>query len=729
LVPDQYKTGYMVLNKIRKDFGNDAPMKIMRKSTFEAGLFWAFSRAMKNVTKMKAREMYDVAWKEKKDEWADEVLHLDLIKTKSITTPNPSVITRYRYPRQLPSGQLVARKNSFNKTDALVMIENSTEHILTKIGINIDAFVSEGHGILAWNELTSNARRNHQNFSDILLYDTKTRKKKKFTSKSRYFSPSVSHDGSQVAAIHITKDQVNQLVIININDSNDKTVIPNPDNYFLSRTAWSEDGKSIISIAKHDSKLCLVKINIADGKFTTLTPWSIHTIESPSIKGTKVYFNASFSGIDNIYSTDLDGSKVIQQVTSVPIGAFEPSISANGSEVYFTQFNHNGYYLSKQKLDIGQQRYITIDSLRPYPAQPTMAMASEGGNILDKIPDTIYPSKSYKGMFKGFKFHSWSLDPLDNAPSIRLMMSNIMNDLSFSTGVRFNINENNSISYDAELRYARYYPDIKLYSRLRNRSAYTFTNVERLQLEDFQELGTGASVGIPWNWYNGNYINSVEPSLGVEWIKRQNRFIDKVSAVDDNISTWNVGLSIKRLRRMAVQNVGPRWGIAIQANYAQALSGQHNDKLNLQTKFYLPGLMPNHNMSIRLSYQKEKLSNRYQFVDLFTYARGYSTSINDTYKMISLDYGFPLFYPEIGVIGLTYFKRVRGNVFYDYGRAEYYRNGSTYNFISYGGELIFDNTFLNAVPASFGFRLSLLNTTDVETKRKFNFEVFSSLNF
>lgn len=729
LVPDQYKTGYMILNKVRNDYGNDAPMKIMRKSTFEAGLFWAFSRGMKNVTKMKAKEMYKAAWNEKKQEWIENTNTIDFIETRQVTTPNPSIITRYRYARALSSGHLVARKSSFNKTDAIVLISNNEERKLTDIGINIDAFLSEGHGILAWNELTSNARRNHQNYSDIFLLDTKTNTKIKFTSKSRYFSPSVAPDGSRVAAIDITPSQVNRIVIMNIKDSNDTLILPNPDNYFLSRTAWTEDGNAIVSIAKYDSKICLIKINVQNGKMSYLTPWTNHSMESPCIKGSMVYFNASYSGIDNIFCTDLDGSNLIQQVTSVPIGAFEPCISQDGGEIYFSEYNHNGYYLSKQKLDLGNLKKISLDSLLPYPAIPTTAMTAEGGNILSKIPDSMYVGKPYTGLFNGLKLHSWSLAPLDNAPSFRLMMNNIMNDLSISTGVRFNINENNNTSYDAELKYARYYPELKLYSRLRNRSTYQNSDSRTLVMEDFQELSVGASVGIPWNWYNGNFINSVEPSIGVEMIRRSNRLIDNVPSPSDGINTWNVGFSVKRLRRMALQNVGPRLGVSLQANYVQAISGKSNDKINLQTKFYLPGLMANHSMSVRLSYQKEKLTNRYQYADLFIYARGYSTSINDTYKMISLDYGFPLLYPEIGIVGLTYFKRIRGNVFYDYGRAEFYRYGSQYNFISYGGELIFDNTFLNAVPTSFGIRLSLLKTKDLNTGRRYNLEFFSALNF
>ena len=60
-------------------------------------------------------------------------------------------------------------------------------------------------------------------------------------------------------------------------------------------------------------------------------------MDAPSIKDNKVYFNAGFTGIDNIFCTDLEGSKKIFQITSVPIGAFDPKIN-DSNEIIFSEF-------------------------------------------------------------------------------------------------------------------------------------------------------------------------------------------------------------------------------------------------------------------------------------------------------------------------------------------------------------------------------------------------------
>lgn len=135
------------------------------------------------------------------------------------------------------------------------------------------------------------------------------------------------------------------------------------------------------------------------------------------------------------------------------------------------------------------------------------------------------------------------------------------------------------------------------------------------------------------------------------------------------------------------------------------LNGFNNDKIVMIANSYLPGFMANHNIKLGVSYQKELQINRYQFTDDFEYVRGEGSVLNDAFTKFSINYGLPLLYPDKGIWGITYFKRIRTNLFFDYGIAEQNKNTKTVkDYQSAGYELIFDNVHLNAVSLSVGFR-------------------------
>jgi hypothetical protein len=716
-----------MLTKIRNDFGNEVPMQIMHRSASEGGILWSFSRAMESTTGSGVRSMYESVWHEKKEEWKQQLAQTNLIATKSITKVDESTVTAYRYPKMLDSGIIIARKSSYDKTDAIVAIKNNHEDKLTDVGFSIDAFLSESNHIVAWNEYSNDKRRGLQDYSDILIFNLIDNTKKRLTTKSRYFSPSVSPDGKKIAAIHITPSQENNIVMLDIDNGLELSRIPNPENYFLSRTAWTEDGSAIVTIAKQNSQLSLIKVDVKDGLMIALSPWSIHTLESPSVKGNKVYFNASYSGIDNIFVTELSGGQIINQVSSVPIGAFEPSVSPDGSTLIFTEFSHLGYGISKQAIIIDHLMPVNLDSIGQQANIKNAAINTEGGNILDKIPAIKFETKPYKGMFKGLKLHSWAPIPADASPSLRLTMNNIMNDLSISTGLGFNINEKYSTTYDVAFKYGRHFPEYTMNARISNRNISSVKGGNVVTNQSFKETYFSGFVSIPWNWASGNYLTTVLPSLGLEYRKKSDRVIDKAILANESFNTLAVSLSIGKIRRRAVQNVGPKAGYSFRVNYLQSIDGSSNEKISSRASFYFPGIKANHNLSLKLGYQKESLSNSYQYSDDFSYPRGYSTPVNDEFKKASIDYGFPLLYPEFGIAGITYFKRIRMTIFYDYGLGTKAFSNQNILYNSFGFEMIFDNTLFNLGLINLGLRQSFLQSRDAYTGRHTKFEFFGTL--
>ena len=103
---------------------------------------------------------------------------------------------------------------------------------------------------------------------------------------------------------------------------------------------------------------------------------------------------------------------------------------------------------------------------------------------------------------------------------------------------------------------------------------------------------------------------------------------------------------------------------------------------------------------------------RYSFTDNFVYARGYNEPFYNRIYKLGVNYHFPIAYPDWGFAQLLYLMRLRGNVFYDYSKANNWITREDVRYASTGGELSFDTKIGNTIPFTFGVRYSHLLDPD-----------------
>ncbi len=728
-LPNHYPLGYTMLTALRNTKGNDITAKVVDEAVQFDPPFYSFSRALKRNTGYTTKRLYKKAFQDFDSLAAARLRTLDLTPTTTVTPASRRTVTTYSYPIPLDDSSLFVRKRSYKTTDRVVMIKDRQETTITTIGFNNDAWLSEGNGLLAWPELTKNPRRGYNLFSDVVTYDLKTGTKKRLTRGERYFSPAVSPEGSRVAVIHISPEQQNEIRILDAATGAIQRRIANPENYFLSRLAWTADGQSVITIARSDSRLSLLKVAVAEGGAVQLTPWSAHTMDSPSVHGDRVYFNAGYSGIDNIYSVDLAGSQTIAPVTSVPVGAFEPSV--RGDSLYFTEFTAQGTYVAKQSLnDAPTEGTFIIQEPSAMPMYSTMATAAEGGNILDKVQPADFPVTKYNGLFRGLKFHSWNLEPSIATPGVTLGIVNLLNDVQIDLGGGINRNENNAPFFNASIRVARFYPDITLSATQSQRATqYLSGRSPQLLPLKFNETRLGLAASLPHSWLRGNFVTSFVPMVTLNYRRLSNLTSREATLPDLQFADYRAGMRFSTLKRQAYQNVGTRLGVSFTTEYNKTLNFAQNEKGSIKSSVFLPGLAKNHAVEIKLGYQFEPLANLYQYADAYEYPRGYLAPVNDEFRSVSANYALPLLYPEFGFFGITYLKRVRANLFYDYGVGDITRLSRKTTYNSAGAELILDTTWFNLFPLSLGLRNSFLLTPDPRRDRKYDFTLFFTLGF
>jgi len=617
----------------------------------------------------------------------------------------------------------------------LYRLNNGEEKRITAIGYRTMNYLSVTNKKAVWTEFEMNPRRSEQNYSNIIYYDFTTRKKTRLTKQSRLFTPSFSNDGQSIVAVEITPDQLNKLVIVDGSSGKINQYIDNPENHFLTFPKWLEDDSGFVFILRKNSQLALFTFELANQSYRQISNWTHHSVSDLNVKKDRVYFTASFDGIDNIYSVDLtipysetssSFSPSLIQHSSVAVGAYHPSLHPTKDTLLFSEFHHRGSYLSNMVVSSTAKKAVATVAFAEPMEQPQYLVnqiSEEGGNILDKLPNKEFEVTSYKGLFKGLRLHSWSLTPDIATPSLLLEWDNLLADAAINVFGGYNRNENSPF-YNASLVYSKWYPQIRLSVGSAKRNTVIETPADTLARQKFDQHTIGSTVSIPLLWRKGDFSTRLWPYINYSHRLIRNPVFEEQEVDHFSINTMAIGMTLNSLRRRALQQVDSRVGFRLFFSYAQTLNSNQDQLFRLNSSFYLPGIGQNHSVRLQANYRKQDLTNSYQFADGFSYPRGYSKRSNDDFIKLAINYHLPLAYPDWGYKGLTYFKRIRANLFFDYGKATS-QHLEENTFKSAGVEIIFDNNFFMELPVSIGWRNTFLLNKDIEKKYEYEFFVRS----
>lgn len=703
IVPSHYPLGYAIVNYGRNHFGQDIWKNILADAGAYKKIVYPFSGAMNIHTGMRAPVMYKAAYKELKNQWAEDLLETPLT-THIAITQKQSTVTNNQFAQFLQNGNIVYLSSSFKKTPAIYLFKGESNNKITDVGSSVNTFLSENNNRLAWTEYQRDVRWGNRSYTKVVTYDITTGEKKTITQNTKLFSPQVSGDGSRVVAARYSSDLESAIVLLDIETGLVERVLQNPNQNIISYPNWTYDNKAIVYVAKNGHQLAILKYDLETNQITQLTNWTHHTIGNISVGKTRIVFAASYSGIDNIYSVSLDGNRKIIQLTSAKIGAYQPDISTDEETIIFSEFTEKGYVLSSLKISESLQK--EIDPVEPVEMDRfNIKLADYEGNILDKIPDTNVESTPYRGFLKGTKLHDWGISGGSSEVFARLGFTNILNDFNANLIGGYNTNEE-TFSYGVSAQYGKLFPIVELAAYNSERSTVVLAENDSLFIDRFEQNQVSAAISIPLIWQRGNYTSGA--TIGTNLVRYQLNNEFSVSNTSNNITSFELNLQAYNIRRRAYQNVQSRFGQYLFAYYSKSLSSVPGERFNIQSGVYLPGLGLNHGILIEGEYQRESLSNIYQYSDMFNYARGYAYVLNDEVYRLSINYQLPLFYPDWGFFNFAYFKRIRLNGFFDVAESNVFFADYTLTQKSYGGELIFDNVMLNVLPVSFVIRQSFL---------------------
>jgi hypothetical protein len=459
-----------------------------------------------------------------------------------------------------------------------------------------------------------------------------------------------------------------------------------------------------------------------------------------------------------VYSIDPD-SGTLSQLTDNVMGAYQPYFY--NDKIYYSEFGHRGYDIKYAQVDRNpiSVRSTEINS-NAIPFYPNLQKSTDAG-LLDRIPQEKFEVQNYSRFTGLLDFHTLLPEWTPPTASLSLLSDNTFGTLSGNITGSYNFNED-EFQYGAGFRYAELYPIVDLDYRRANRSSifYQFTRpqdtavVQTVFLERWNENRGTVGLTIPYVFSKGNFSNQLSFSARYQntSIKLKERPDDNIITQDtiigasnqlnqlnslvtppignQTIHTLDLGFSLSFLKFRAIQHLRPRFGWALSMRYRANLGSNTLGGNNFAARslLYLPGLSQNHSLSIEGMYMQEDLLSGYRYSDLFVYPRGYDFSLRrDNYLKVGVNYRFPIVYPDVALGGFAFVKRIKGNIFFDYGRfgVDSFPFRTSYNELSsVGFELGLDIRALRLVEVDFGVRYNYLLNADFAGHSAHQFDFF-----
>lgn len=691
-LPDYYEYGYKMLAYGQKKFGTEGWQRIVKNASNMKGLFYPFSYSLKKECGLNVASFYD-SMNVDYQNYLNGFVESAPVSNSEAIVPKPKTPTFYYHSQFLTDSTLLVMKRSYQDIMAIYRLNLKTgkEKKIVAVGYIDDPYFTYANGYLVWAESKTDQRWFNKEYSVLKKYDSRTQEIEDMSFDSRLFSPSLSKDASRLLVVEIDKKAHASVKLIDAKTRKAHDFYGMQDfcdSVYVSTPVFVDEGNDFVFVGKLKGRLALFEYDFAHDSIKQLTPYSANVITNPIVSGDKVYYSASYGAKDDIYSVSRTTGE-ISQVSSSLVGAYYPSVSENDSLLVFANATSFGFDLQKTVLDTIKQIEIVVDEPIDQNIYCKEAFANSY-DIIDSIPQNEFLVMDYDKAAEAINIHSWGPTlSSDEYMGVELYSDNVLNNFSALVGYYYDTGEELPY-FQATATYAGFYPMFY--------GGYLYSNTADFSLSQYK-----IGLGLPFNFSNARYQKSFVIQAGYLGMK--------YSDVDGD---WNFGglsgsMSLSIYRQMAYQQVAPNLGFSASLSTNRGtLADIYDVNENLfLSELYLPSIFKTHAISVEYAVKDQNLDGF--FFDGMNYVRGFNRPAFafETYNMGALNYKMPLCYPDFGLNGFFFLKRIRLNAFWDFAQAVDFDSLKT-NYSSFGGELYFDINWFNQEEVPVFVRCSYL---------------------
>lgn len=708
-VPDIYQMGYPIVKMMRDSFDRDIFGKSLQFTGRNPYLVFPFGHSLKQNTGLNNRKAYEFTFNKLKDIRGKQKNDYETYTHWPVK--KSGTFTNYNLPVLLTDSFLLVQKWSLAETRNYTLVNRQgKERKLITTGSNNSERISVFGNKITWSENKTDLRWQNRTYSEVMVYDLKTKKIKRLTKRTWFFSPAFSPDGKRMAVIGETPGYTSSLVILDASSGEIMKKAPAPDNSHLQYPLWSGNHEIYVLVVNKHGK-SIQKLDSSDN-WSVILPFTFKNISSYCLAENSLIIAGENNGINNlfIYKPEDDS---FYQITRSETGAFEPFFDTNSRKLYFSEYTSKGHRIasipwepdSYPVIPEYRQNQITADTL-----------TNNDFNIREITKDTSnYTVKKYSKGSHLLNIHSWlpayfnySVSDVTNPaiyPGLLLLSQDVLGTAVSSFGYSY---ENGFSHLHANISYKALYPIISWSLNVGGPVSHGENAVPQYR----KNIQSTVNVSLPLNFSRGRMASGITPY--VEWNYNRNAYyLRSEKRYYQGLSTVNLGYNFYWYTKMAVRDIYPRFGISsfFRLRSTPFEKKIYNSIYAFSFRQYLPGLFKNHSFQVRYARQYQSPLN-YMFPNLLAYPAGYPSKWTEQMNLVNLMYAFPVFYPDFHAGPIFYLKRIRTNIFYDqaWNRAYNQPNIITHDILrSVGTDLIADIHFLRIMfPFQLGVRLAYL---------------------
>lgn len=704
-VPDIYELGYYYVGYQRHLHGESLWQEMLNTTARQAYRLNPFSYALKQTTGKNKNQLFNETMAALTNIWETQDQQTVLTPITELSPPK-KIFTSYRFPQTLSDGSLLAIRTAKNDITRIVRINDSSETIVFTPGSMFIQSLSATDSLVVWNEYQADPRWSNRSYSVIKLGVLKTGIIRQISFQSNLFAPDITSDNQKIVAAETNNNGQHALVVMDASSGEIVQRLLN-DSLFFQTPKWFDDKLHIAATLVGPKGKALARIHSLTGEIELLLPYTYDDFALSNVFGDKLLLHGSWSGISNIYLYET-ASREITQLNSSRFGAAYASISGS-QEIVFSDYHANGWKLGKMRLSDALHQNADAVVNKAFPLADLLSHETSFNIDELEIPDTTFLVKPYRKFNNLFHFHSWS--PLfinaDNqtfGPGVSIFSQNTLSTLVTELGFSYDINQQTGKTM-ANISYYGWYPVIRagISSGLRRDET---TIEDQLYKLKWWETDWSVNLSIPLNFTRSKWIRGFRPAVGFRQIHRK---MDETIGLDfkyDFASSLSYDLFGYQYLRSSSRDLIPRFGLALQTVLRHSpFDAEPSLQFYAGATAFLPGVAAHHGLKLFGAMQREE-RGYFSYGSLIASPRGYTNIFFRDGFTLKADYVFPLAYPELNWPMVAYFKRIRGNLFYDliagYNSANEWRS-----FESVGMEVQTDWHFFNfPAPVNLGIRLS-----------------------
>lgn len=747
MVPDHYQLGYQICSYAYDRYGENVWNKVVRYSVRNPYLILANMVAFRKFYGTSERRLFRETFGSLADFWHSLPPQSD--SAEPLTELDERNYTTYRWPLPLADTAVLALRSDYDRPSRFVVVDRRTgaERRVAYTG-SVSTRPSIGGGRVWWTEYRRSLLFDERVRSQLCWMELDGGRPRRVRGRRQALYP-VAVGDTLAAWVEYRPDGLYE-VVRSGGPAGDRRIAA-PAGTELHGLAWDDATRAFYVLATDDSGMWPGRVEeggirpLRDGAYVTLS--DLRAAEG------RLYFGSIASGRDEAHRIDLTTGQEYRLTTSA-YGSFEPAPDGRG-DVLVTTYGRHGYAIALQRGDSvadmvhfarlprnvvnpPRRRWeaVNLDTVRFTPADSAASVAR-------------HPARRYRKGLHLIHVHSWMPAAFD--PIGMIEEQNLWLNLGATL-----VAQNLLSSTDGYLAYGW---NRREGSLVRGRFRYTGLGVQfdvggsyggdrGVYALSQTDPATGGSQGQPLppparHWSVN--VNAVLPlylqggyhtrrltfsagwgySNGLVARVRDLRF-DPATGLARNLEQIGFDRGLHKLAfgigwsdavRMAHRDIAPRWSYTLQADYVlNPANRSFSDLVALYGQLRTPGLFACHTFAASAAWQTSLGGFRtpsgrsplgYRATRLLPRGVDASEITSDRYTAVSLDYQLPLCYPEGGISGIIYFKRIRLNAGGDFARFRA-PDGCWRRLWSWGGDLIFDINLLRQ-PASgtSSFRISV----------------------